>query len=182
VYDKKWKTLKEDIEKIGAHALKAFPKHGPYNIVLGCTGKAAVYKVKQLKILAKNAALVSGSSAAIEFNREKFIDLAYKSDKDDFFVVEPEKTRNAGIHAPIKVRLEDNEFSFLNAGFPANFDGRLECIPNLLIQPTHGMLLAAANEALYARKPPGLHFLNQHDDNWFYGNGLVWVERYADQS
>jgi hypothetical protein len=43
--------------------------------------------------LSHDAILVSGSSAAIEFNREKFIDQAYRSDKDDFFIIEPEKSR-----------------------------------------------------------------------------------------
>lgn len=178
VYDIK-KKLKKEIEKTGAHALKTFPKVGPYDTVFGCTGYSSVNTVRKLKILAKNAVLVSGSSAAIEFNRERFIDRAYKHDKDGFFILEPEKTRNAGIHATINMQLENNEFSFLNAGFPVNFDGRLENIPYLIIQLTHGMLLAAAQETL--SKKPGLHYLNHYDDNWFYEHGLNWIERYSKQ-
>jgi hypothetical protein len=178
VYDIEWKMLQKDIKKIGANALKAFPENGAYNTVLGCTGKAAVHDTKQLKILADDAVLVSGSSAAIEFNREKFIDLAYKSDEDDFFVVEPEKTRKHGIHTSIRMHVDGREFSFLNAGFPANFDGNIECIPTPLIQPTHGMLLAAAYEALSQQR--GFHCLKGEYDDWFLKHGLKWIGRYAD--
>jgi hypothetical protein len=179
VYDIKWKTLKKSIEDVGANPLRTFPEHGSYDTVLGCTGHAAIHTVKQMGILAENAVLASGSSAAIEFNREKFIDLAYKRDDDNFFVVEPEKTRNAGIHATIGMQLGDKRFSFLNAGFPVDFDGRVECVPHLLIQLTHGMLVAAANETL--AKPPGFHRLNMQDDNWFFNEGLKWVKSYSDQ-
>jgi hypothetical protein len=178
VYDIK-KKLKKEIEKTGAHALKTFPKKGPYDTVFGCTGYASINTVRKLRILARNAVLVSGSSAAIEFNREKFIDRAYKRDKDNFSIIEPEKTRNAGIHATINMQLENNKFSFLNAGFPVNFDGRLECLPYLIIQITHGMLIAAAQETL--GKQPGLHYLNHYDDDWFYKQGLQWIERYSKQ-
>jgi hypothetical protein len=180
VYDKNWKIRENDIKKIGANMLKKFPKVGAYNTLLGCTGEAAIHDMKQLKILASNSVLVSGSSAAIEFNREKFIDHAYESDTDDFYVIEPEKTRTRGLHTSIRMHLNDTDFSFLNAGFPANFDGSIECVPALLIQPTHGMLLAAAYEALGQR--PGLTQLNEKYDNWFFTHGLKWVKRYAEST
>lgn len=179
VYDKKWKRLQKEIEKTGAHALQGFPEEGSYNCVLGCTGYAS-FPIKKIGILANNAVLVSGSSAAVEFNREKFIDLAYKNDKDDFYVVEPEKTRQAGIHATIDMQKGNRRFSFLAAGFPVNFDGCLECLPHLIIQITHGLLLAASQETLF--KEPGLHKLNYDDDNWFYKWGLHWIERYSAQA
>jgi S-adenosylhomocysteine hydrolase len=178
VYDVKWKMLDKDIKNNGAHPLSTFPKTGPYDTILGCTGKTAVHKMEQLKILRDNAVLVSCSSAAIEFNREGFLDLAYKDETDDFFVLEPEKTRKHGIHASIRLNLDDKKFSFLNAGFPVNFDGSLECLPALIIQPTHGMLIAAAHETF--TKDPGLHCLRKEYDDWFYTNGLAWIKRYAD--
>ena len=179
VYDKEWGTLQKEIEKVGACALKAFPDEGPYDCVIGCTGKAS-FPVNKVGILANDAVLVSGSSGAIEFNREKFIDLAYKHDRDDFYIIEPEKTRNHGIHATIEMQKGDKRFSFLHAGFPINFDGRLECLPALIIQIAHGLLLAACQETLF--KEPGFHKLNQGDDNWFNEQGLYWIDRYSAQA
>ncbi|TET96400.1 MAG: hypothetical protein E3J30_11935 [Anaerolineales bacterium] len=176
VYDKEWKRLQTEIRETGACALRRFPKKGPYDSVFGCTGYAS-FPINKVGILADDAVLVSGSSAAVEFNREKFIDLAYEFDYDDFYVVEPEKTRDCGIHATIEMQKGGKRFSFLHAGFPVNFDGRLECLPALIIQITHGLLLAACQETLF--KESGLHKLNQGDDNWFHERGLYWVEQYA---
>ena len=173
------RSLEKEIKNVGAKPLKTFPKSGPYDTVFGCTGYASINTVKKLGILADEAVLVSGSSAAVEFNREKFIDQAYERDEDNFFVIEPEKTRSAGIHATINLKFGTKEFSFLNAGFPVNFDGSLECLPPLIIQITHGMLLAAAKESLSASS--GLHHLNQSDDDWFYRNGLHWIDQYSKQ-
>jgi hypothetical protein len=176
VYDKDWKKHKASIEALGARPLKRFPKKGSYATVCGCTGYAS-FPVKATKILAQDALLISGSSAAIEFNREKFIDLAYERDDDDFYVINPEKTRNAGIHATIQLQRGDKRFSFLNAGFPVNFDGRMECLPPLIIQITHGLLLAACQETL--NQEPGFHELSKEKDHWLSEQGLLWIEKYA---
>ena len=175
VYDKQWKRLEADIKETGACVLREFPKKGPFDTVFGCTGYAS-FPVREVGILSDDAILVSGSSAAIEFNREEFIDLAYESD-DDFYIVEPEKTRSSGIHATIKMQKGNKRFSFISAGFPANFDGDLECLPVLIIQITHGLLLAASQETL--GKEPGLHQLNENDDRWLYKRGLYWIEQYS---
>jgi hypothetical protein len=178
VYDKKWKELRPMIEKTGAKALKAFPNEGPYNTIFGCTGYAS-FPLNKVGILSHDALLVSGSSAAVEFNREKFIDLAYRNDKDDFFIIEPEKSRRLGIHASLEMQKGDIRFSFLNAGFPVNFDGRMECLPYLIIQITHGLLLAAAKESLNSGNRPGFHNLNRQDDQWFKEHGLFWIDHYG---
>jgi hypothetical protein len=178
VYDKKWKELRPMIEEIGARALKAFPNEGPYDTIFGCTGYAS-FPLNKVGILSHDAILVSGSSAAIEFNREKFIDLAYRNDKDDFFIIEPEKSRRLGIRASLDMQKGDIRFSFLNAGFPVNFDGRMECLPYLIIQITHGLLLAAAKESLNPATKPGFHHLNRQDDQWFKEHGLRWIDRYG---
>jgi len=180
VYDKNWKKLKPKIEEIGVHALETFPEAGPYDTVFGCTGYAS-FPVNKVPILSNHATLISGSSAAVEFNREKFIDLAYKYDHDDFFLIEPEKSRKLGIHASIGIQKGNIRFSFLNAGFPANFDGRLECLPSSVIQITHGLLLAAAKESLTLSGEPGFRRLNARDDRWFSKNGLYWIERYGEE-
>jgi hypothetical protein len=177
VYDVQCEKLERDITRIGANALKVFPKDKLYDTVIGCTGKAAVHTAEQLKILADDAVLVSGSSAAIEFNREKFVDLAYRSEKDNFFIIEPEKTRKQGLHTPVRMSLYNRKFSFLNAGFPINFDGSVECLPSLIIQPTHGMLVAAASETF--KQKPGFSCLKNKYDKWFYEKGLKWIDKYA---
>ena len=176
VYDKQWESLKKDIEGMGAHVLQEFPREGPYDSVFGCTGYAS-FPVSEVGILSDNAILVSGSSAAIEFNREEFIDLAYEFDDDDFYVIEPERTRSIGIRATIDMQKGSQRFSFISAGFPANFNGELECLPALIIQITHGLLLAASQETL--GKAPGLHQLNRDDDQWLYRQGLYWIEQYT---
>jgi hypothetical protein len=178
VYDKRWKELQPMIEEIGTQALKAFPNEGPYDTIFGCTGYAS-FPLTKIGILSHDAILVSGSSAAVEFNREKFIDLAYRNDKDDFFIIEPEKSRRLGIHASLEMQKGDIRFSFLNAGFPVNFDGRMECLPYLIIQITHGLLLAAAKESLNSATKPGFHNLNRQDDQWFKEHGLLWIDRYG---
>lgn len=176
VYDKAWRRLSKDIEGIKANPLKAIPHAGSYDVVLGCTGYAS-FPPEKVGILANGALLVSGSSAAVEFNREGFIDRAYAHDDDDFYVVEPERTRKKGIHAPIMIHKDNKRFSFANAGFPVNFDGGLECLPAEIIQSTHGLLLAAAAECL--EQEPGFHQLNELQDNWMYTRGLDYIRAYA---
>ena len=176
VYDKAWKKLRGDIENMGAKALPRLPKKGSYDSVFGCTGYAS-FPVKKVRILADNAIMVSGSSAAIEFNREQFIDIAYKNDEDEFYIINPENTRNAGIHTDIQMQWGDKRLSFLNAGFPVNFDGKLECLPGRIIQITHALLLAASQETL--KIEPGFHKLNDIDDDWTYKNGLLALQAFS---
>lgn len=180
VWDEEWQSLRSEIEKIsGTLALQSFPSEGPFDSVFGCTGYAS-FPIDKVGILSNDAILMSGSSAAIEFNREKFIDLAYEFADDDFYVIEPEKTRNAGIHATITMQKGDKRFSFLNAGFPVNFDGSLECLPALIIQITHGLLLSASQQALCIE--PGFHKLSEQEDDWFYQRGMHWIEQYSEES
>ncbi|UCF13388.1 MAG: hypothetical protein JSW06_03800, partial [Thermoplasmatales archaeon] len=90
-------------------------------------------------------------------------------DTGDFFITDPEKTRIDGIHAEINMNLDGKKFSFINAGFPVNFDGNIENIPSQIIQLTHCMLIAASQETL--GKKHGLHHLNKKNDNWIYKEG-----------
>jgi hypothetical protein len=138
-----------------------------YDIVLGCTGYNS-FHLDQRRLLADDAILASGSSAAIEFNREGFIELADQYEDDEIEIVNREKTISQGIHAPIFLRQERGKiFSFLNAGFPVNFDGRIECLPTKIIQATHGLLFAAGIQAL-ARKGSGINTVNPDDDKWIF--------------
>ncbi|MCK4833959.1 MAG: hypothetical protein KAT12_04245, partial [Gammaproteobacteria bacterium] len=89
-----------------------------YDIIFGCTGYNS-FHLEQRKLLADNAILASGSSAAIEFNRTGFIELADKYVDDEIEVINRQETISQGIHAAIHLRHENGKrFSFLNAGFP----------------------------------------------------------------
>lgn len=141
--------------------------HREYDIILGCTGYNS-FHLDQRRLLADDAILASGSSAAIEFNRSGFIELADRYEDDEIEIVDRIKTISEGIHAPILMRQEKGKaFSFLNAGFPVNFDGRIECLPTKIIQATHGLLFTASIQAL-AQKGPGINTVNPDDDKWIF--------------
>lgn len=138
-----------------------------YDIVFGCTGYNS-FHLDQRKLLADNAVLARGSSAAIEFNRTGFIELADRYEDDEIEIINRNKTISEGIHAPIFLRQEKGKiFSFLNAGFPVNFDGKIECLPTKIIQATHGLLFTACIQAL-AQEGPGINTVNPDDDKWIF--------------
>lgn len=142
-----------------------------YDLVVGCTGYNS-FKLDQRMLLANGAILASGSSAAVEFNRAAFIELADRYPDDEIEILNREKTKQQGIHATISIRQEGGRtFSFLNAGFPVNFDGRLECLPIRAIQATHCLLYSAACQVL-KQESPGLRPINPASDNWIYEHAL----------
>jgi len=49
--------------------------------------------------------------------------------------------------ADLRFNFVDREATFVNAGFPVNFDGRVNCVPAHYIQPTPTMMCAAAVQA-----------------------------------
>jgi len=61
--------------------------------------------------------------------------------------------------------------TFANAGFPVNFDGRIECLPAKMIQPTRCLMYAAAAQVL-AQSSPGVVPLQTGPDDWIYQHGL----------
>ncbi|MFQ6059929.1 MAG: hypothetical protein ACE5KV_01355 [Thermoplasmata archaeon] len=158
------------IKDAGANPLSSLPESGSYDFVMGCTGYAS-FPLEKRSLLADEALLASGSSAAIELNREKFVELADKLPDDEIEILNREATKEAGIHATIELRDAEQSFSFLSAGFPINFDGSIECLPARLIQPTHALLFAASRQSLQT-KSPGISFLNFEEDFWIYKHGL----------
>jgi len=151
------------------------PSDRLYDIVVGCTGYNS-FHLGQRELLADGAILVSGSSAAVEFNRAGFIELADRFPDDEIEVLDREATIAKGLHAEIALRQEGGKtFSFLNAGFPVNFDGRLECLPTKVIQATHGMLFVAGVQAM-RQAAPGINTLDPEDDAWIYEQSLVGLE------
>jgi hypothetical protein len=151
--------------------LRGFGKDHVYDLVVGCTGSTA-FTVEDRHRLADGAFLASGSSAAIEFDRNGFVDLADFYPDDEIEIVDRQATRNAGIHADIRLRLEGaRHVTFLNAGFPVNFDGRRESLSVSMIQGTRCLLYAAAAQATRTRAA-GLHALDAGRDDWIKENAL----------
>ena len=102
------------------------------------------------------------------------LELADRNPDDQIEVLARERTREEGIHATIRIRDGERRLSFLNAGFPVNFDGRMECLPARVIQATHVLLYAAGLQALRARKP-GLAAINRADDRWTFERALSYL-------
>ncbi len=179
VWDKKNHTIQDEIIEAGAIPLKKIPETGTYQAVFGCTGHNS-FKLKHLDLIDQDALLISGSSAAIEFNREKFINQAYKKSGDDFYIIEPEKTRLSGdgIQSAIHLQKGEKRFTFLNAGFPVNFNGRLENVPAEIIQITHTLMVAAAMDVV--NRDPGFHELPDEYDDWIYSQGVDAINKYAE--
>jgi len=147
------------------------PEAREYDLVVGCTGYNS-FKLDQRALLADGAILASGSSAAVEFNRAGFVELADAFADDEIEVLNRADTRTLGIHAPITFQKEfKKRFSFLNAGFPVNFDGRMECLPTRIIQATHVLLFEAGRQALRS-KNHGFEMINAEIDAWIFDQAL----------
>jgi S-adenosylhomocysteine hydrolase len=161
------------INKLGRQfsGVKELDKNKQYELVFGCTGYDS-FRLEQRNLLADKALLVSGSSAAIEFNRAGFVELADRYPDDDLKVFAEPSIRKKGIHTTITIQQEGRKkFAFLNAGFPINFDGRMECVPTRIIQATHTLLYAAAIQSLEQSKR-GIHPIREKYDHWVYHSAL----------
>lgn len=174
-------SLTDEITKLG---VKHVPKlddsffdkktNQDYDAVIGCTGYGS-FLPKDIKILNDNAVLASGSSAAIEFNRPKFLE-KLMDPCSDFHITNKTTILRDGLHARIDMKKDSKRFSFINAGFPANFDGEPECLPPQVIQFTHALLVAASQETISAE--PGFKELNNLDDDWIFEESIIELEKY----
>ena len=144
----------------------------PYDLVVGCTGRNS-FTLQDRHLLAPNAILASGSSAAVEFDRAGFVDLADYREDDEIEVLNRADAHAIGIHADITLRLERNvEVTFANAGFPVNFNGRRECLPDKAIQPTRCLMYAAVQQA-HEHQETALRSLDAEADDWIHTEGLA---------
>ena len=144
----------------------------PYDLVVGCTGRNS-FTLQDRSLLAPGAILASGSSAAVEFDRAGFLDLADYRDDDDIEVIDREHTRAAGIHADITLRLDNQvEVVFANAGFPVNFDGRLETLPEEAIEPTRCLMYAATHQVV-RQEEAERRGLDRESDDWIHAQALA---------
>ncbi|HEX5087321.1 MAG TPA: NAD-binding protein [Nocardioides sp.] len=145
---------------------------GQFDIVVGCTGRNS-FTLEDRRLLAPNAILASGSSAAVEFDRAGFVDLADYRENDEVEILNRPEAHAMGIHADIRLRFERGvEVTFANAGFPVNFDGRRECLPVTAIQPTRCLMYAAVQQSL-EQLDAVLHGLGKDADEWIHARGLA---------
>jgi hypothetical protein len=119
-----------------------------FELVIGCSGEAS-FKVGDSIYLDDGALLVSASSGAVELSRQAFIELADSSRGDDI-AIERDGLDESNVHVDIPIRLVDRRVTFVNAGFPVNFNGRLTVCPTRYIQPTPTLMVAAATQAAAA--------------------------------
>lgn len=120
--------------------------HTHFRLVIGCSGRAS-FTVHDYVYLEDGAVLASASSGSVELSREDFIELADSSKIDDIRILRRELDEE-NIHTDLRFRMVDRDVTFLNGGFPVNFDGRLNCVPTRYMQPTATMMVAASVQAL----------------------------------
>lgn len=119
-----------------------------FNLVLGCSGHQS-FKLDDRVYLEDGAILASASSGTVELSRQDFIELAAVSEIDDIDINKG-GLNELDVHSDINIKLVDRTVTFLNGGFPINFDGRVNCIPGHYIQPTPTMMVAATMQAVKA--------------------------------
>jgi S-adenosylhomocysteine hydrolase len=155
--------------------LREMPQFGDFDLVLGCTGTNS-FGVRDARLVRDGAVLASASSADVELCRAAFVEAAERYPDDEMEVIEPNAGRANGIHTPVKIRIGSKVLTFLNAGFPVNFDGGPEGLSLEMIQPTRCLLYAAATEASRSRAP-GLWSLSRDLDEWLLGRALTTLDR-----
>jgi S-adenosylhomocysteine hydrolase len=134
-----------------------------FKLVVGCTGRAS-FKVGDHVFLDRHAVLASASSGSVELSRGDFIDLAAASEIDDIHI-HHDGLADGGLHHDLRMQLVDRNVVFLNAGFPINFDGRINCVPSKFMQATATLMVHGAVQAL-AAKQPGIQDVDRGFSNW----------------
>jgi hypothetical protein len=119
-----------------------------YKLVVGASGVAS-FGIGDYVYLEPNALLASASSGSVELSRRDFIDLAVTSGIDDI-AIDRQSLCEDEIHSDLAIDLVDRRAIFLNAGFPVNFDGRIQCVPSFYIQPTPTMMVQGSLQAVRA--------------------------------
>jgi hypothetical protein len=119
-----------------------------FKAVIGCSGRAS-FKLGDYVLLEDGAFLASATSGTVELSREEFIELADASPYDDISIIR-EGLDESDVHSNLRFHFIDREATFVNGGFPVNFDGRVNCVPAHYIQPTPTMMCAAAVQAVRA--------------------------------
>jgi S-adenosylhomocysteine hydrolase len=126
-------------------------EHPRFTLVVGCSGTTSL-SVGDRAYLEDGAVLASASSGSAELARDHFIELADTHHGDDIHVVDRSTLRTRNVHTRIQLKLVDRHVTFLNGGFPINFDTRINDIPPRYIQPTKALMVGAAVEVLQAQR------------------------------
>jgi S-adenosylhomocysteine hydrolase len=121
-----------------------------FRFVIGCSGRAS-FTIGDYVFLEDGAFLASASSGTVELSREHFIELADSNDDDDMWL-DREGLDQTNVHSDLRFHFVDRDATFVNGGFPVNFDGRVNCVPAHYIQPTPTMMCAAAVQAVRSTK------------------------------
>jgi hypothetical protein len=129
---------------------------GGFDLLIGCSGNTS-FDVGDSAFLNEGAVLASASSGAVEFNRRNVVEWAAASDLDDLRIGEVD---TSNLHCDIPIHFPNRNVTLLNGGFPANFDGRVNCIPNRYIQITMALMVQAAVQAVRADRP-GIHGIDR---------------------
>ena len=140
--------LEERMEQAHADGFRPWIKteNVRFDTVIGCSGRAS-FHAGDYVYLEDGAVLASASSGTVELSREDFIELA-DAVPDDDISIEREGLDETRMHSDLIFHFVDRDATFLNGGFPINFDGRVNCIPPHYIQPTPTMMCAAAVQAV----------------------------------
>jgi S-adenosylhomocysteine hydrolase len=152
------------------------PRSGSFDLVLGCTGTNS-FTFRDVHLVSDRAVLASASSADVEFGRAAFVEAADRFPDDEIKVIDADNAREHGLHAPLAIQTSASQIvTFLNAGFPVNFDGRHEGLSLMMIQPTRSLLFAAAAQAS-RQKEAGLRDLDKGVDEWLLQHALATLPK-----
>lgn len=122
---------------------------GKFDLVVGASGNTS-FDVGDAIYLKDGAVMVSASSGAMEFNRRNVVEWAASSETDDLWIGEVADPSN--LHAEIPIHFPGRDVTMLNGGFPANFDGRVCCVPNRYIQITLALMTQGAVQGVRAAR------------------------------
>jgi S-adenosylhomocysteine hydrolase len=136
-----------------------------FNLVVGCSGTMS-FKIGDHVYLEDGAYLASASSGSSELSREAFIELADTVHYDDIYVIDRDKLEDKSIHTEIDVQFPHIKATFINGGFPVNFDGvTINGIPAEKFQVTIAMMVMGAIQAVTTEKK-GLLPLDETFCDW----------------
>jgi S-adenosylhomocysteine hydrolase len=152
----------EAIKKAKKHKFKIWQRdtNAKFNLVIGCSGTTS-FGIGDYFFLEDHALLISGSSGSAELSREDFIELADSHLYDDIILLKDELDQK-NIYSDLHFKILNKHVTFMNGGFPINFDGRVNCVPTHYIQPTIAIMVEAAVQAATATKK-GMHEFNDPD-------------------
>jgi hypothetical protein len=131
-----------------------------FSLVIGCSGHSS-FSPQDAHVLANEVTLVSASSGDEELSRKSFLAEAETIRVIRFFPLKDEDSP----HDDIVLSLNGKILTFLNSGFPINFDGRVNSVPPKYMQATRICMVAGAVQAATA-KEAGLRSLNQRYSEW----------------